>query len=82
MVDPKELGRSGGEFYLVLRPVVGPGIKVVDATVDISVFTSSCQFWNKTKLEWSARGCRVSVAMGLASGTASSDANITLCRYL
>ncbi|XP_030199909.1 polycystic kidney disease protein 1-like 2 [Gadus morhua] len=55
----EELGGNDGEYFLVLRPVVGPGIKSIDATVDISVFTSSCKFWNKTKLEWSTRGCRL-----------------------
>ena len=81
LVDPEELGGNVGEFYLVLRPVVGPGIKSVDATVDISVFTSSCQFWDKTHLEWSTRGCRVSVAM-VTSGKAGGDASITLCLSL
>ncbi|CAL8342625.1 unnamed protein product [Boreogadus saida] len=59
LVNPEELGGNDGEYFLVLRPVVGPGIKSIDATVDISVFTSSCKFWNKTKLEWSTRGCRL-----------------------
>ncbi|CAL8267238.1 unnamed protein product [Lota lota] len=61
LVDPKELGGNVGEYYLVLRPVVGPGIKSINATVNISIFTSSCKFWNKTELEWSTRGCRLGV---------------------
>lgn len=43
----------------MVRPVVGPGIKSINATLSISSITTSCKFWNESTSDWSSRGCRV-----------------------
>ncbi|KAJ3592348.1 hypothetical protein NHX12_007475 [Muraenolepis orangiensis] len=65
LVEPEEFGGKVGVYYLVLRPMVGPGIKYVNATVNISTFTTSCKFWNETELQWSNSGCRLGVGSTL-----------------
>ncbi|CAL8240515.1 unnamed protein product [Merluccius merluccius] len=75
LVEPEHLGGQVGLYYLVLRPVVGPGVKTLNATVNISTFTGSCQFWNETESEWRNFGCRVGVR-------STSSQTQCLCNHL
>lgn len=47
----------------MVRPVVGPGIKSVNATLSISTITAACKFWNESTLDWSSHGCRVTPSL-------------------
>ncbi|XP_065818468.1 polycystin-1-like protein 2 [Labrus bergylta] len=61
LLDPVTLKGNTGEHYLIVRPIVGPGIKSIDASLSITPITSSCKFWDESKLDWSNFGCRVGV---------------------
>ncbi|XP_049449240.1 polycystic kidney disease protein 1-like 2 [Epinephelus fuscoguttatus] len=61
LLDPKDLKGNTGMHYLVVRPIVGPGIKSINASLTITSITTACKFWNKSKLDWSSYGCRVGV---------------------
>ncbi|XP_028446278.1 polycystic kidney disease protein 1-like 2 [Perca flavescens] len=61
LLDPKDLKGKTGMHYLVVRPIVGPGIKSINATLSITSITTACKFWDESKLEWSTFGCRVGV---------------------
>ncbi|XP_062258132.1 polycystin-1-like protein 2 [Platichthys flesus] len=59
LVDAEKLKMETGVHYLVVRPIVGPGIKSINATLSIISISVACKFWNASKLEWSGKGCRV-----------------------
>ncbi|XP_031725951.1 polycystic kidney disease protein 1-like 2 [Anarrhichthys ocellatus] len=61
LLDPKDLKGNNGVHYLVVRPIVGPGIKSINASLSITSFTAACKFWDESILEWSPFGCRVGV---------------------
>ncbi|XP_045910422.1 polycystic kidney disease protein 1-like 2 [Micropterus dolomieu] len=61
LLDPKALKGNTGKYYLVVRPIVGPGIKSINATLSITSIATSCTFWNESALDWSNFGCRVGV---------------------
>lgn len=69
LLKPEDLKGNTGAYYLMVRPVVGPGIKSINATLSISSITTACKFWNESTLDWSSRGCKVtpSVASGVHS---------------
>ncbi|MEQ2213262.1 hypothetical protein XENOCAPTIV_012008, partial [Xenoophorus captivus] len=59
LLSPTKLKGNTGLHYLVVRPIVGPGVKSINATLSITPITSSCKFWNETLLDWKDSGCRV-----------------------
>ncbi|XP_041806603.1 polycystic kidney disease protein 1-like 2 [Chelmon rostratus] len=61
VLEPKNLKGNIGVHYLVVRPIVGPGIKSINANLSITSITTACKFWNESKLDWSDHGCRVGV---------------------
>ncbi|XP_068592767.1 polycystin-1-like protein 2 [Cebidichthys violaceus] len=61
LLDPKDLKGNDGVHYLVVRPIVGPGVKSINANLSITSFTAACKFWDESILEWSTFGCRVGV---------------------
>uniref|UniRef100_UPI0037E779AE polycystin-1-like protein 2 n=1 Tax=Semicossyphus pulcher TaxID=241346 RepID=UPI0037E779AE len=61
LLDPDTLKGNTGVHYLVVRPIVGPGIKSINATLSITSITSECKFWDESKLDWSNYGCKVGV---------------------
>ncbi|KAM4731296.1 polycystin-1-like protein 2 [Anableps anableps] len=61
LISPTNLKGNTGLHYLVVRPIVGPGVKSVNASLSITPITSSCKFWNETLLNWNVSGCRVGV---------------------
>ncbi|TKS67505.1 Polycystic kidney disease protein 1-like 2 PC1-like 2 protein [Collichthys lucidus] len=61
LVEPEKLKGNTGEHYLLVRPIVGPGIKSIKANLSITSINTACQFWNTTTLDWNSHGCRVGV---------------------
>ncbi|XP_056899463.1 polycystic kidney disease protein 1-like 2 [Takifugu flavidus] len=61
MLQPKDLKGCMGEHYLVVRPVVGAGVKSINASLTVTSITTACNFWNESNLDWSTYGCRVGV---------------------
>ncbi|XP_076603671.1 polycystin-1-like protein 2 [Chaetodon auriga] len=61
VLEPKDLKGNTGVHYLVVRPIVGPGIKSIDANLSVTSITTACKFWNESTLDWSNHGCRVGV---------------------
>ncbi|XP_055361208.1 polycystic kidney disease protein 1-like 2 [Betta splendens] len=61
LLDPKVLNGNIGTYYVVVRPIVGPGIKSINATLSITSISASCKFWNDSASEWATYGCRVGV---------------------
>ncbi|XP_037646091.1 polycystic kidney disease protein 1-like 2 [Sebastes umbrosus] len=61
LLDPKDLKGNTGVHYLVVRPIVGPGIKSINVSLSITPITAACKFWDESKLEWRTYGCRVGV---------------------
>lgn len=66
LLDPKDLKGNTGVHYLVVRPIVGPGIKSINASLSITSITSACKFWDESILEWNKYGCRVSTVIQYA----------------
>ncbi|CAK6964402.1 polycystic kidney disease protein 1-like 2 [Scomber scombrus] len=61
LLDPKKLKGNIGVHYLVVRPIVGPGVKFINANLSITSIVTACKFWNESLLDWSDNGCRVGV---------------------
>lgn len=61
LLSPTTFQGNSGLHYLVVKPIVGPGIKSINATLSITPITSSCKFWNETLLDWEDSGCRVRI---------------------
>ncbi|XP_073715481.1 polycystin-1-like protein 2 isoform X1 [Misgurnus anguillicaudatus] len=59
VVSASELPREIGLYYLLVRPIVSPGVKSVNATVIITTVTAHCIFWKLKKSEWGDSNCRV-----------------------
>lgn len=60
ILEPQDLKGNTGRHYLVVRPIVGPGIRSINASLSIASITTACQFWDEPKLDWNNYGCRVS----------------------
>ncbi|KAK2906286.1 hypothetical protein Q8A73_010229 [Channa argus] len=61
LLDPKTLKGNTGLHYLVVRPIVGPGIKSINASLSITSISASCKFWDEALLDWRTYGCQVGV---------------------
>lgn len=61
VLEPKNLKGNTGLHYLVVRPIVGPGIKSINASLSITSIATACTFWDESKLDWSNYGCRVGI---------------------
>ncbi|KAM4608650.1 polycystin-1-like protein 2 [Polymixia lowei] len=59
LLDLKDLKANSGVYYLLVRPIVGPGIKSINANLSITSIISQCKYWDESKLDWSSYGCRV-----------------------
>ncbi|KAM9346888.1 polycystin-1-like protein 2 [Symphorus nematophorus] len=61
LLEPKDLKGNTGVHYLLVRPIVGPGIKSIKANLSITPITSECKFWDESILDWRTNGCRVGI---------------------
>ncbi|XP_077057922.1 polycystin-1-like protein 2 [Siphateles boraxobius] len=59
VLGPSDMTIDVGIYFLLIRPVVPPGVKSVDASVTITSITAQCIFWEETRSNWSDYGCRV-----------------------
>ncbi|XP_067303965.1 polycystin-1-like protein 2 [Pseudorasbora parva] len=70
VLGPSDMAIYEGIYYLHIRPVVGPGIKSVNASITITSITAQCIFWEENRSNWSDHGCRVGP---------KTTANVTQC---
>ncbi|XP_026234452.1 polycystic kidney disease protein 1-like 2 [Anabas testudineus] len=59
VLTPKDRNGDAGVHYLVIKPIVEPGIKSINATVTVTSIAAQCKYWNETAASWSEHGCRV-----------------------
>ncbi|XP_056121756.1 polycystic kidney disease protein 1-like 2 [Rhinichthys klamathensis goyatoka] len=59
VLGPSDMAIDVGIYFLLIRPVVPPGVKSVNASVTITSITAQCIFWEETRSNWSDYGCRV-----------------------
>ncbi len=60
VLGPGDMAVDVGVYNLLIRPVVPPGVKSINASVTITSITAQCIFWEETRSNWSDYGCRVS----------------------
>ncbi|KAL4613536.1 polycystic kidney disease protein 1-like 2 [Arapaima gigas] len=58
VIGPGNLTKTG-IYYLLVKPVVGPGVNSSNATVSITSISAQCLYWYETKSNWSNAGCKV-----------------------
>uniref|UniRef100_A0A3Q3NKY0 Polycystic kidney disease protein 1-like 2 n=1 Tax=Labrus bergylta TaxID=56723 RepID=A0A3Q3NKY0_9LABR len=59
VLSPKDRTADVGVHYLVMKPIVEPGVKSLNATVSVVSIAAQCKYWNETGSTWSEDGCRV-----------------------
>ncbi|XP_019954244.2 polycystin-1-like protein 2 isoform X2 [Paralichthys olivaceus] len=59
VLSPRDRTADVGVHYLVMKPIVKPGIKSINATVTVVSIAAQCKYWNETDSSWSEDGCRV-----------------------
>ncbi|MEQ2239228.1 hypothetical protein ILYODFUR_002316, partial [Ilyodon furcidens] len=59
VLSPKDRKGGAGVHYLLVKPIVKPGVKSVNATVAVTSIAAQCKYWNETRSLWSEDGCRV-----------------------
>ncbi|XP_077451223.1 polycystin-1-like protein 2 [Stigmatopora argus] len=59
VVTPQDRTGDVGAHFLVLKPKVAPGVKSVNATVNIVTIAAQCKYWDEDESSWSEDGCRV-----------------------
>ncbi|KAF3686447.1 Polycystic kidney disease protein 1-like 2 PC1-like 2 protein Polycystin-1L2 Precursor [Channa argus] len=59
VLRPKDRAGDVGVHYLVIKPIVKPGVKSINATVTVTSIAAQCKYWNETASSWSDNGCRV-----------------------
>ncbi|XP_076011881.1 polycystin-1-like protein 2 [Genypterus blacodes] len=59
VLPPSERSGDVGVHYLVLKPVVEPGVKSINATVTVTTIAAQCKYWKENESSWSEDGCRV-----------------------
>ncbi|XP_076592785.1 polycystin-1-like protein 2 [Chaetodon auriga] len=59
VLSPKDRTGDVGVHYLVVKPIVEPGVKSINATVTVISIAAQCKYWNETESSWSEDGCRV-----------------------
>lgn len=59
MLSPKDRTGDVGVHYLVMKPIVEPGVKAINTTVTVTSIAAQCKYWNETEYSWSEDGCRV-----------------------
>ncbi|XP_033504613.2 polycystin-1-like protein 2 [Epinephelus lanceolatus] len=59
VLSPKDRAAEAGKHYLVMKPIVEPGVKSINATVTVISIAAQCKYWNESGSYWSEDGCRV-----------------------
>ncbi|XP_046713583.1 polycystic kidney disease protein 1-like 2 [Silurus meridionalis] len=58
VLNPKDVALVG-VYYLLVRPIVSPGVNSTNVTVFITSVAATCKYWNEKESSWSESGCRV-----------------------
>ncbi|XP_053175168.1 polycystic kidney disease protein 1-like 2 [Scomber japonicus] len=61
VLGPEDRTGDVGVHFLVMKPVVEPGVKSINATVNVITIAAQCKYWNETQSSWSEDGCRVTI---------------------
>ncbi|KAJ8417701.1 hypothetical protein AAFF_G00225440 [Aldrovandia affinis] len=59
VLGPEFLAAGIGEYYILVRPVVGAGVNSTNVTVSITSIAAQCLYWDETETSWKDHGCRV-----------------------
>ncbi|XP_016090515.1 polycystic kidney disease protein 1-like 2 [Sinocyclocheilus grahami] len=59
LLGPSDMAVDVGVYNLLIRPVVPPGVKSINASLTITSITAQCIFWEEARSNWSDYGCRV-----------------------
>ncbi|KAK3561831.1 hypothetical protein QTP86_017067, partial [Hemibagrus guttatus] len=59
VLNPKDVALEVGVYYLLVRPVVSPGVNSSNASVFVTSIAATCKYWNEEDSNWSTHGCRV-----------------------
>ncbi|GAA6233697.1 polycystic kidney disease protein 1-like 2 isoform X1 [Lates japonicus] len=59
VLSPRDRTGDAGVHYLVMKPIVEPGVKSINTTVTVTSIAAQCKYWNETESSWSEDGCRV-----------------------
>lgn len=59
VLSPEDRAGNAGLHYLVMKPIVEPGVKSVNTTVTVVSIAAQCKYWNESESSWSEDGCRV-----------------------
>ncbi|XP_078480345.1 LOW QUALITY PROTEIN: polycystin-1-like protein 2, partial [Lampetra planeri] len=59
VLGPNDREGTTGVHFLVMKPVVEPGVKSINATVNVVTIAAQCKYWNEHDSSWSENGCRV-----------------------
>ncbi|XP_029000907.1 polycystic kidney disease protein 1-like 2 isoform X2 [Betta splendens] len=59
VLSPTDRRVDVGLHYLVIKPIVEPGIKSINTTVTVTSIAAQCKYWNESASSWSEEGCRV-----------------------
>ncbi|XP_041863465.1 polycystic kidney disease protein 1-like 2 isoform X2 [Melanotaenia boesemani] len=59
VLSPRDRTGAVGAHYLVVKPIVEPGVRFINATVTVISIAAQCKYWNETVSSWSEEGCRV-----------------------
>ncbi|CAM9305445.1 unnamed protein product [Lampetra planeri] len=63
VLGPNDREGTTGVHFLVMKPVVEPGVKSINATVNVVTIAAQCKYWNEHDSSWSENGCRVTVTL-------------------
>ncbi|TTK78900.1 Polycystic kidney disease protein 1-like 2 [Bagarius yarrelli] len=63
LLTPKDVTLEVGVYYLLVRPIVSPGVNSSNMSVLITSIAASCKYWNENLDSWSEHGCRVRITV-------------------
>lgn len=82
MLSPSDRTDDVGVHYLVVKPIVEPGIKSINATVTVISIAAQCKYWNETQSSWSEDGCRVGYKLNPLSVVESNKSDVQFFYFL
>ncbi|XP_060741700.1 polycystin-1-like protein 2 [Tachysurus vachellii] len=59
VLNPKDVELNVGVYYLLVRPIVPPGVNSSNASVFVTSIAATCKYWSEQNSSWSTYGCRV-----------------------
>ncbi|XP_028812925.1 polycystic kidney disease protein 1-like 2 [Denticeps clupeoides] len=59
VLNSESMAVNQGIYYLLVRPIVGPGVNSTNATVSVTSIAAQCMYWDESHSLWCDSGCRV-----------------------